>query len=115
MKFLTMITTSNPEKAGPPPPALFQAIGELAMQAGKSLGENGGMKTTSIHRVKSGELITDGPFTEAREIIGGFAFYELESAEEAAEMCRKFIELHRKHWPQWEGEVIARQLMSMPM
>jgi hypothetical protein len=112
MKFLTMITTSNPEQAGPPPPALFQAIGELAMKAGKALGDNGGMSTTGVLKVKGGELSVDGPYAEAREVIGGFAEYELDSKEQAIDWAKQFIELHRKHWPAWEGEVIVRQMLK---
>jgi hypothetical protein len=111
MKFLTMVTTHNPDKAGPPPPALFQAIGELAMQAGKALEDNGGMSTTGILTIKGGELIVDGPYAEAREVIGGFAVYELETKEQVIDWSTKFMELHRKHWPAWEGEVIVRQMI----
>ena len=42
MKFLTMVTTSNPDKAGPPPPELFQAIAELGMSSGSVLKDTGG-------------------------------------------------------------------------
>ena len=35
MKFMTMVTTANPDKAGPPPPELYQAIAELGVRAGE--------------------------------------------------------------------------------
>lgn len=112
MKFLTMVTTSNPEKAGPPPPALFQAIDALSNEAGKALQDSGGMATTGILTVKGGELMVDGPYAEAREVIGGFAVYELETKEDAIEWSRKFMELHRTHWPAWDGEIIIRQMIN---
>lgn len=112
MKFMTMVTTSNPDKAGPPPPALFQAIGELGMRAGKKLTDNGGMKTLGVAKVQNGDLLVDGPFAEAKEAIGGFALYELDSEAEAIQWVKDFLELHRKHWPAWEGEVQILQLIN---
>lgn len=114
MKFLTMVTTLNPDTAGPPPPALFQAIMELGMQAGKAQEDSGGMATTGILTVKGGELMVDGPYAEAREVIGGFAVYELETKEDAVAWSRKFMELHRTHWPAWDGEIIIRRMIHYP-
>ena len=62
-------------------------------------------------RLTGGKLvITDGPFTEAKEVIGGFTIMELASKEEALEEARKFMELHRKHWPAWDGETEVRPM-----
>ena len=112
MKFMTVVTTTNPDKAGPPPPALFQAINELGAEAGEKLRESGGMKDIGLGRVEAGELVVDGPFAEAKEAVGGFAIYELTSEAEAVAWVKKFLELHRRHWPRWEGEVTLRQLIS---
>lgn len=114
MKFISMITTHNPEQAGPPPPALFQAIGALAMEAGTSLKDSGGMATTCTLTVKGGDLTVDGPYAEAKEVIGGYGVYDLDSEAEAVEWSRKFIELHRTHWPAWEGEVVLRKMIQFP-
>ena len=83
MKFMTMVTTANPDKAGPPPLELYQAIAELGVRAGEALKDNGGMSTVGTVSVKRGELIVDGPYAEAKEAVGGFAIYELDSKEEA--------------------------------
>lgn len=112
MKFITVVTTSNPDKAGPPPPALFQAIGELGMEAGQKLKDNGGMKDIGLGKVEGGQLQVDGPYAEAKEAIGGFAIYELDTEAEAVEWVRKFLECHRKHWPAWEGQVTLQQLIN---
>ena len=62
-------------------------------------------------RQTRGKLVTtDGPFTEAKEVVGGFSIMELASKAEAIEEARKFMELHRKHWPAWEGECEIRQM-----
>ncbi len=113
MKFLTMVVTTNPDKAGAPPPELFAAINELGASTGASMRDTGGMKDTGKVKVQGGQLIVDGPYTEAKEALGGYAIYELPTEAEVIEYCKKFLDLHRKHWPAWEGEVSVLKLMSM--
>ena len=57
-------------------------------------------------------MVTDGPFTETHEVIGGFAQFELKSKEAAVESAVRFMELHKKHWPGWEGETEVRQMFG---
>jgi len=113
MKFLTMVTTSNPDKAGPPPPDLMQAIMQLGMSTGAALKDTGGMRDTGSVAVKGGNLVVDGPFAEAKEAIGGFAIYELPTEADVVEYCKKFADLHRKHWPAWEGQITIQELVPM--
>ena len=54
----------------------------------------------------------DGPFSETKEVVGGFAIFELPSREVAVDSARQFMELHRKHWPGWEGETEVRQIFG---
>ena len=54
--------------------------------------------------------MTDGPFTESKEIIGGYALVEVASKEEAMKVAHQFMELHRVHWPEFECECEVRQL-----
>jgi hypothetical protein len=54
--------------------------------------------------------VKDGPFTEAKEVVGGYAQFELTSKEVAVESAKRFMELHRQHWPGWEGETEVRQM-----
>jgi hypothetical protein len=56
--------------------------------------------------------VTDGPFTEAKEVVGGYAQFELASKQEAIEGAVRFMELHKKHWPGWEGETEIRQMFG---
>jgi hypothetical protein len=114
MKFMTLV--KGAENAGPPPQALIDAIGRLGMEAGQSgvIVDMGGLMPTAVGarvRVAKGKVtITDGPFTEAKEVVGGFAIYNVGSREEAIEWTRRFMELHREHWPGWEGETELRQI-----
>ena len=59
-------------------------------------------------RLRRGELSTiDGPFTEAKEVIGGYAMLEAGSKEEAIEHTRRFLALHGEDW---DLECEVRQL-----
>ena len=62
-------------------------------------------------RSKGGKLtVTDGPFAEAKEIVGGFAIVETRTREEAMAIARQFMELHRIHVPDFECECEIRPL-----
>jgi hypothetical protein len=97
-----------------PPQALMDAmdefIGGYAAQ-GKFL-DGAGLK--SSHRGKrvrlhDGQLtVIDGPFAETKELVGGFAIMDFDSDEEAFDAATKFMELHRLHWPEFEGESEVR-------
>ena len=117
MRFMFIVKGSeNLATSGPPPAALFEAIeklGEEATREGKMVSFGGLHPTASGARVRlvKGKLVTtDGPFTESKEVIGGFSIFNLASREEALEEALKFMELHRIHWPTWEGETEIRQM-----
>jgi hypothetical protein len=116
MRFMMIV--KHAEKQGPPPRLLMDAIQKLseeAVQAGTMLG-NGGLGPTALGarvRLSGGQVtVTDGPFTEAKEVIGGYAQFELKSKEEAVEGAVRFMELHKQHWPGWEGETEVRQMFG---
>lgn len=116
MKYLMFIKHSERYRSEPIPQALHDAMGKFVEQGFKSgvLKDTGGLKPTAEgFRVRSsgGKLkVTDGPFTEAKEVVGGYAMIEVKSPEEARQVARDFMELHRKHWPTFEGECEARPL-----
>jgi hypothetical protein len=105
MRFLTMIKTDESNPGGPPPPALYKAVAELGQQAAMdgTLLEQGGLLPSAagaLVRVVNGTVtVLDGPFAEAREVIGGYAMFQLHSKEEAIEMARRFMRAHAEHWP----------------
>jgi hypothetical protein len=117
MRFLMMVKA--PENSGPPPKELMEAMGKLAEESFKSgeMIETGGLGPTasgSRVRLAGGKVtVTDGPFTEAKEVLGGYAIFELNSKEEAIERTQRFMELHREHWPGWEGETEVRPMFAM--
>ena len=90
-------------------------LAEEDAKSGEMLGSSGLGATDQGARVKlSGDKITviDRPFTEAREIIGGYAQLELASKQEAIESAVSFMELHKKYWPGWEGETEIRAMLE---
>ncbi len=116
MRFMMIV--KHTEDQGPPPKALIEAITKAADEAAKNgvmLGNGGLGPTSQGARVRlSGGRVTviDGPFTEAKEVIGGYAQLELKSKQEAIESAVEFMELHKKYWPGWEGETEVRQMFD---
>jgi hypothetical protein len=117
MKFMMIVKgNENFGAAGPPPQSLMEAIDKLGQEAAKAgkMVSMGGLQPTAKGaslRLTGGKIVTkDGPFTEAKEMIGGFTIMELPSKEAALEEAMKFMELHRLHWPGWEGETEVRQM-----
>jgi hypothetical protein len=114
MKYLTMVRSR--ENAGPPPKALMEGIAKLGEEAGKAgvLVQMGGLYPSAsgaLARVSQGKLVvTDGPFAEAKEVIGGFAMYDVKSKDDAVYWVKRFMQLHLDHWPGWEGETELRQV-----
>lgn len=115
MRYMIIVTGSESLAAsGPPPAALIEAIDRLSEEATKkgTLVSFGGLQPTSSGtrmRVTNGKIITtDGPFIEAKEVIGGFSIINVPTKEAALEEARNFMELHRVHWPKWEGEIEIR-------
>jgi hypothetical protein len=117
MRYMFIVSGSESlAESGPPPAALIEAIGTLCEEAVKQgrMVSFGGLKPTSSGarmRIANGKIVTtDGPFTESKEVIGGFSIFELASKEEALEELRKFMELHHAHWPKWQGQVELREM-----
>ncbi len=113
MRFMMIV--KHAENQGPPPKELMEAIDQLGAEAMKdTMVGGGGLKPTELGarvRLSGGRVtVIDGPFTEAKEIIGGYAQFELKSKEEAVKSAVRFMELHKKYWPGWEGETEVRQM-----
>jgi hypothetical protein len=116
MKFMTMVKSS--EKSGPPPKELMDAIWKLGEEGTKAgvLVETGGLLPTALGakvKLSGGKItVSDGPFAEAKEVIGGYAVYSVKSKQEAVEWARKFLQVHKENWKGWEGEVELRQIFD---
>jgi hypothetical protein len=116
MRYLTFIRSSESYRESLPPAALMEAMGKFVEQASKDgvLVDTGGLlpsKDGVRVRLERGQVtVTDGPFTEAKEVIGGWAILNVKSRAEAIRIATEFMELHRKHWPEFEGESEVRPM-----
>ena len=112
MRFLSMIRID--ETTGQQPSEqLMTDMGKLLDEMTRSgkLVSTAGLRPTSEGvrvRLRNAKLSrTDGPFTEAKEVIGGYAILEAESMEEAVELTERFLEVHGDAW---DIECEVRQL-----
>jgi hypothetical protein len=108
MKFLSIYKTV--ERSAPPSQEEMSKMGKLieeGMKAGWLLGTEGCLPSALGARVRlsGGKLtVTDGPFTEAKELVGGFAILRTNSKEEAIELAKQFLPVAG------DGECELRQL-----
>ncbi len=114
MRYLCFITMD--EALDNPPVALMEAMGEhvgAGFASGVLLDAGGlyGAKEAVEFRVRDGSLtVTDGPYTETKEVIGGWAMIKVHSEEEARAEGLKMADLHLEHWPGWEGAIEIRRI-----
>lgn len=110
MRFLSIYKTA--EADAPPTPEEMAKMGKLVedgMKAGFLLATEGCMPSATGARVRlsNGKLtVTDGPFTESKEIIGGLAILQADSREAAVELARQFLHVAG------DGECELRQLFD---
>jgi hypothetical protein len=108
------VTHAENQIHGPIPQALQDAMGEFVTKSFQSgiLKDTAGLRPTAEgFRIRSrGKrlTVTDGPFTESKEVIGGYALVEVDSREQAMNVARQFMELHRLHWPEFDCECEVR-------
>jgi hypothetical protein len=106
MRFMFIVKSAH---AGPPTPELLEAMNKLAdreIKAGRLI-DMGGLTPLAMGaqvRIADGRLnVVDGPFVEAKEVIGGYAIFELPGKEEALASAKEFMQLHKDFMPGWEG------------
>jgi hypothetical protein len=118
MRYLMMIKYN--ENGTPPPQSLLDAIAmnrQEARQAGVLVDCSGLQPSASGARVRlsGGRLtVTDGPFTETKELVGGYSVYEVTSKQEAIDWSYRFMQLFAKHWPAGECEAEIREIFTLP-
>jgi hypothetical protein len=115
MRFLSLIRVE--ENTGKQPSErLMTEMGKLMTEmteAGKLLDTAGLAPTANGKRVRlrAGRIsVVDGPFAEAKEVIGGYAMLDAESLDEAIALTRRFVELHVADG--WEIDCEVRQVFE---
>ena len=119
MRFMYIVTSPQPMKG--PTPALMEAMHKLAereIKAGRMV-DNGGLLPVAMGaqvKIADGKLsVVDGPFVETKELIGGYAIFELRDKEEAVAAAVEFMQLHKDHMPGWEGTCEVRVMVTPEM
>jgi len=116
MRFMVLV--KGCEDMGPPPQAFLDAVqraAEEATRVGKLIDTGGLLPSAAgaLVSVRKGALnVKDGPFSESKELVGGWGIVEADSKEEAVQGVVELLELHRKYWPSWEGEAEVRQMIT---
>ena len=114
MRYIAFVKMA--EDVGDAPAELQEEMGREMAEAfaSGSIIDAGGLYPTAQStefRVVGGELLTsDGPYAEAKEVVGGYAILEARSHEEALAGARRVAEIHIQHWPGWEGSVEIRRI-----
>ena len=117
MRFMFIVTSAHNTA---PTPALLEAMHKLAdreIKAGRMLDNGGLMPLATGARVSVAEgrlSVVDGPFVEAKEVIGGYAVFELPGKEEALASAIEFMQLHKDLLPGWEGTCELRAFAPPP-
>jgi hypothetical protein len=121
MKYLTFIRHSESYRESPPPAELMEAMGKFVQKSLKegTVVDTGGLlpsKEGVRVRLAGGKItVIDGPFSESKEVIGGWAILKADSKAEAIRLATEFMELHRRHWPGFEGESEVRPMFDPGM
>ncbi|MBT2411725.1 transcriptional regulator [Streptomyces sp. ISL-12] len=104
-RFLSLIRIDETDvPAGGPSPELMERMGKLMEEmtkAGVHLDDGGLAPTAQGARVHytGGQLsVTDGPFTETKEVIGGYAMLQAKDQAEAVEWVKRFLKTHEEYW-----------------
>lgn len=103
MRYMMMIKATKDYEAGlPPNPELMAGMGRLTEEmtrAGVLLASEGlqpSSKGTRIQYSGGRRIVTDGPFAETRELIGGYAILKVKSKEEAMQLADRVVDIHIK-------------------
>ena len=114
MRYMMFIKHTEDYRNADVPASLYEEMGkfiEETAKSGKFVGGAGLQPTSAGSRVRlsKGKItIMDGPFTESKEIVGGYSIMDAKTREEALDLARRFMELHLKHWPTFEGDCEVR-------
>jgi hypothetical protein len=94
---------------GGPTPELMEAMHKLATReiaAGRML-DDGGLEPLDmgarITNARGKVAVIDGPFAETKEVIGGYAIFQVKDRDEGLALAVEFMQLHADHMPGWEG------------
>ena len=103
MRFLSIIRV-NESLGVVPDEELMAEMGKLMQEMTRAgiLLDTAGLRPTSEGariRLRGGKLtVTDGPFTESKEVIAGYCLFQVKTREEAVEWGKRFLKIHGDGW-----------------
>jgi hypothetical protein len=115
-RYMMLITHSEDLRSESVPQSLHDEMGEFVtenLRKGVLIDTNGLRPTSEGTRVRQSRrklTVTDGPFTEAKEVVGGYALVEVGSKKDAVDLATRFMEIHLRHWPDFEGACEIRPI-----
>ena len=118
MRFMCMIKSDEAMPYGPAPQALYASMAEYGQEGLRNgtLVEQGGLGSSAqgaiVSLVNGTITATDGPFAEAKELIGGYAVIDVRTKGEAVELARRLLQIHQDNWPGWEGSCEIRPIFA---
>jgi hypothetical protein len=111
MKFMFIVKSAHSMASNPKLLEEMHKLAKREIEAGRML-DNGGLMPISQGAqvcIVAGRLqVIDGPYAEAKEVIGGYAVFEQRDKEEAVASAMEFMQLHKDHLPGWEGTCEVR-------
>jgi hypothetical protein len=119
VKYLMLIKHEERYRNEAIPQGLMDAMGKFVEESFKdgSLVDTAGLQPSSqgsLIRVSRGKAkVMDGPFTESKEIVGGYAIVEAATRERAMQIAKEFVDLHLEHWPGFDFECEIRPMEAM--
>jgi hypothetical protein len=120
MRYFMMVKTKEKDRQLPPPELLakINQLTEEITRSGGALLDTGGLLPSSAGaKIRAGRgkvTVTDGPFAEGKELVGGYAVIQLNSKQDAIEQGRKFMQAHIDVFgPDYEGELEIRAMADL--
>lgn len=118
-RFLVLIHVDENGSSGPPSESMLSAMRDFQTDTtyGQIIDDGGLAPSSSALRVQSDAgrvAVLDGPYAEAKEVVGGFFVVESSSAADIAIWTRAFIELHAAHWPGLSFVAEVREIATDP-
>jgi hypothetical protein len=116
MRYMMFIKHTEDYQNVQVPASLYEEMGKFIEETTRSgnfitgAGLQPSAAGTRVRLSKGKISVTDGPFTESKEIVGGYAIMDAKSRDEALALGRRFMEIHLRHWPTFEGECEMRPL-----
>jgi hypothetical protein len=113
MRFMFIVSAAEPAV---PTPALVEAMHVMAAReiaAGRMIDDGGLMPQATGARITNARgkiAVTDGPFAETKEVIAGFAVFEVKDRDEGLALAVEFMQLHIDHMPGWECAMEMREV-----